>query len=156
MKLLNTDLQNNGHLIKSVSLPVEIKEYIQRENWNKIDELFQKYTSNEGFLYSFLEQFHEFSSIEFIISIRDAKNEYEEDGIWHDDGSRKMAFSLSLTEQSIEGGVLELRPKNGEITQIPTPKYGEIIIFLTGEYGFEHKILAVTKGRRIIIAGWCS
>ena len=52
-------------------------------------------------IFEFLKQFHDFNFIEFIISIRDSQNEWEEDGIWHDDGSRVFAFSLSLLNQEL-------------------------------------------------------
>src|SRR5690606_33254565 len=116
-------------------------------------------TQKDGRLYKFLQEFHDFNEIEFIISIRDSKNEWEEDGIWHDDGSRVFAFSLSLTldADSIEGGRLGVRLKETQsFLEIPTPSFGGIILFLTGLYGYEHCIHQVKAGKRVIIAGWCS
>ena len=123
-----------------------------------IDELFKKITQPDGSLFNYLKKFHDFESIEFIISLRSSNNPDEEDGIWHDDGSRLMAFSLSLTNSPPKrGGHLSFRKKESSIEdQIPTPDYGNIIIFLTGTYGFEHKTNAVLDGERLIIAGWCS
>jgi len=135
----------------------EIRELVRQENWVMLDETFKLLTSETGELTQALKRYHDFSSIEFIISIREANNEWEEDGIWHDDGSRVFAFSLSLTMDEIKGGRLGLRLiGEEEFTQIPTPGFGGIIMFLTGIYGFEHKIHKVTAGRRIIIAGWCT
>ena len=148
-----------GYKLETFPLPVELKSFVENDDWNSVDACFQKLTQQDGSLFSFLRTYHEFNSIEFIISIRDSKNEWEEDGIWHDDGSRVFAFSLSLTlnPDEIEGGRLGIRRKGEEsFLEIPTPKYGEIILFLTGIHGFEHKIHQVKKGRRVIIAGWCS
>lgn len=152
-------LFQNGFHLSCFPLDDEIKELVKNEKWPELDAEFKKLTSNDGRLFKFLNQYHDFYEIEFIIAVRDATNEWEEDGIWHDDGSRVFAFSLSLTlePERIEGGRLGIRLKGEEnYLQIPTPSFGGIILFLTGLYGFEHKIHQVKKGRRVIIAGWCS
>jgi hypothetical protein len=153
----NPETFERGYHLSYFPLSDNIRHFVQNENWIELDQEFKELTQKEGALYKFLQNYHEFQSIEFIISIRDANNDWEEDGIWHDDGSRVFAFSLSLTEDNIEGGRLGLR-RIGEdsYTQIPTPSFGGIIMFLTGIYGYEHKIHEVKKGRRVIIAGWCS
>ncbi len=159
MNLLNHNLLDQGFIQTSFTYPKELISLVEQEKWDEVDKLFLKLTSSDGELFKFLRTHHEFSSIEFIISIRDSINEWEEDGIWHDDGSRLMAFSLSLSlnPEKIEGGKLGMR-KKGEThhAEIPTPRFGEIIIFLTGRYGYEHKIHQVKAGKRVIIAGWCS
>lgn len=152
-------LMKTGFHITYFPLGEEILSMVRNENWKGLDESFRILTSQDGRLLKFLQNYHDFNSIEYILSIRDAANDWEEDGIWHDDGSRIFAFSLSLTENSLEleGGRLGVKNKREEkITLIPTPEFGGIILFLTGLYGFEHKIHQVTKGRRIIIAGWCT
>lgn len=152
-------LMNTGFHLSYFPLTEELRQWVRSENWGELDHAFKALTSPEGQLYQFLKDYHDFSSIEFIISIRDAGSEWEEDGIWHDDGSRVFAFSLSLTENAseLEGGKLGVKRKSEEeMVTIPTPEFGGIILFLTGLYGYEHKIHQVTKGRRIIIAGWCS
>lgn len=157
--LKNPELFKNGFHLSYYPLPDEVKDAVIREDWKSLDDQIKVLTSKGGGLFNFVQQFHDFNEIEFIISIRDSKNEWEEDGIWHDDGSRVFAFSLSLTlnPEEIEGGRLGVR-RRGEETflEVPTPSFGTIILFLTGIYGFEHKIHQVKKGRRIIIAGWCS
>lgn len=155
--LKKPELFINGYHLSYFSLSDEIKNLVIQEKWEELDQAFQALTSPEGQLYKTLKEYHDFQSIEFIISIRDSSNSWEEDGIWHDDGSRFFAFSLSLTLGDVKGGRLGLRQKGSESgTQIPTPSFGGLIMFLTGIYGFEHKIHAVTQGKRIIIAGWCS
>lgn len=150
-------LFQQGFHLSFFPLGDEVRELVRTENWQTLDLTFRQLTAPTGQLYHFLSQYHEFSSIEFIISIRDAANDWEDDGIWHDDGSRVLAFSLSLTTDSIEGGRLGIRQRGEEaMFTIPTPSFGGIILFLTGVYGFEHRIHRVTRGRRIIIAGWCS
>lgn len=152
-------LKKRGYLKDKIELNDTVKSAVMSNDWDLLDQEFQKLTSNNGELYKYLENYCAFTSIEFIISIRDCDNEWEEDGIWHDDGSRVLAFSLSLTNQSdlIEGGTLEIRKKGDLYSQkIPPFEFGQIIVFLTGTSGYEHKINKVTKGKRIIIAGWCS
>lgn len=155
--LKRPELFPQGYSLSYFTLGDEIRDMVQNEKWPELDGAFQDLTKKDGRLYKFLNQFHDFNSIEFIISIRDAENEWEEDGIWHDDGSRVFAFSLSLTLEAPEGGRLGVRRIGEEnFLPIPTPSFGGIILFLTGIYGFEHRIHQVTKGRRVIIAGWCS
>lgn len=155
--LKRPELFQNGYHLTYFPLSDEIKNLVISENWNELDNEFQKLTSKDGRLFKFLSEYHDFENIEFIISIRDSSNDWEEDGIWHDDGSRVFAFSLSLTMEDVKGGRLGLRSKGEEsFVQIPTPSFGGIILFLTGIYGFEHKIHQVLEGKRIIIAGWCS
>lgn len=152
-------LMNTGFHLTYFTLSEEIRNMVRDEKWEELDKSFKELTTPQGRLFQFLRTFHDFQSIEFIISIRDADHEWEEDGIWHDDGSRIFAFSLSLTENAgaIEGGRLGIKRKKEETyTMIPTPEFGGMIVFLTGLYGFEHKIHRVTRGKRIIIAGWCS
>jgi hypothetical protein len=155
--LKRPELFQNGYHLSYFPLSQEIQNFITSENWAGLDNEFQKLTAKGGRLYQFLSENHDFESIEFIISIRDATNDWEEDGIWHDDGSRVFAFSLSLTASEVTGGRLGIRRKGeDQFVQLPTPSMGGIILFLTGIYGFEHKIHQVLEGKRIIIAGWCS
>lgn len=155
--MIDDILSSQGYVITKLEIPPEITSYINDQDWKKLDQTFLNLTLPSGSLFQLLRNYATFQSIEFIISIRDASDKDQEDGIWHDDGSRLMAFSLSLTQDDVEGGILGFK-KKGQETQvyIPTPSYGEMIIFLTGVHGYEHKIYQVTKGRRIVIAGWCS
>ncbi|MBT4791377.1 MAG: 2OG-Fe(II) oxygenase [Halobacteriovoraceae bacterium] len=152
------DLNVNGFSIQQIELPDELKQAVTNNDFNLIDQIISKLVTPKGELFVFMSQFCPVKSIEHIISLRDANNEWEEDGIWHDDGSRVMAFSLSLTvdPQQVEGGILEIRKKGDkESLKISTPTYGDIIVFQTGQSGYEHKINQVFKGKRLIIAGWC-
>jgi len=152
-------LFKQGFHLTTFPLPLEVKELVINKDWEGLDKEMKSQTQKGALLYQFLKTFHDFNEIEFIISIRDASSPWEEDGIWHDDGSRVFAFSLSLTiyPEEIQGGRLGLRPKGEEsFHEIPTPEFGKIILFLTGVYGYEHKIHRLTQGVRIIIAGWCS
>ncbi len=152
-------LANEGFFKDRLTLSSATSSAVMAKDFNKVDQIFKEQTSPDGYLFKYLKQFREFSEIEFIISLRDAKNEWEEDGIWHDDGSRIMAFSLSLTYDAhcIVGGDLHIRPKGSTDASIIKPfEFGEIVVFLTGTSGFEHKIHEVKKGERLIIAGWCS
>ena len=148
-----------GFCLDFLNISQVIVECIKKNDWNIVDKEFQALTSPGGQIYQHLLSYIQFNNIEYMISIRDSENEWEEDGIWHDDGSRVLAFSLSLTLNSheLEGGHLGIR-KKGEVEyqKILTPEIGNMIVFLTGVHGFEHKIHAVTKGRRIMLVGWCS
>ncbi len=157
--LKRPELFQNGFHLSYFPLPPEVRSSVVECNWDELDRIFKDLTKKDGSLWKYLQNYHDFSVIEFIISIRDAQNDWEEDGIWHDDGSRVFAFSLSLTldPDEVEGGRLGIRRKGDDpFLEIPTPSFGGIILFLTGIYGFEHRIHQVTKGQRIIIAGWCS
>lgn len=91
---------------------------------------------------------------EFITPLRTPP---DEDGIWHDDGSREMAFSIGLNLQpkNIEGGKFLFREKGTEeYLEFPPLAWGQLLIFATGTDGFEHRVLKVTKGQRLVIAGW--
>ena len=149
-------LAQNGHILIQLDLPIIVEEAVEAENYELLDREISALTKENGLIFNTLKEFCPVNSIEHIISLRESKNDWEEDGIWHDDGSRILAFSLSLTKNTPEGGILEFRKKGeSESQKIPTPTYGTIIIFKTGIDNYEHKINAVTRGKRLIIAGWC-
>src|SRR5256885_1969036 len=121
-----------------MELPVEIRQAIEKRDWVRVDQLIQKETQPGGAIFEELQKYAEFTQIEFIISIRSSLQEPDEDGIWHDDGSRVLAFSLSLTldADAVEGGRLEMRKRTREgvsevLHSIPTPPFGTAIIFAT-------------------------
>ena len=150
-------LLNEGYFIDFISLPSDILELSASDKFDSLDKRFFELTKDDGLLFNYLKQFCPLKEIEFIISLREAQDEWEEDGIWHDDGSRMLAFSLSLTTTPPIGGVLEFRKKGlEESNKISTPAYGNIIVFKTGIDQYEHKINKVENGRRLIIAGWCT
>lgn len=141
----------------------EFGPLIAKENWFQLDQMAFKLLAQGRELRCLLENFLSFSHTEHFISIRgqlQGQNPEEEDGIWHDDGSRVLAFSLSLTlETPLEGGILQIRSKSGDsslVHSLPTPPYGQMIIFLTGVHGYEHRICKVERGRRVMLVGWCS
>jgi hypothetical protein len=156
-------IAREGHLLSQMDLPVELRHAIEKRDWVRVDQLIQIETRPGGAIFEELQRYEDFTQIEFIISIRSSLKEPDEDGIWHDDGSRVLAFSLSLTlnAEAVQGGRLEMRRRTREgvsevLHSIPTPPYGTAIIFATGHLGFEHKINRVSGGERIIIAGWCT
>lgn len=160
--LKNTDLLRTGFIKKDFPLPPEMQEALDQKDWEVLDSLIKKYLESGGLLYNELISHHLFNHTEHIIAIRQA--ETDEDGIWHDDGSRHMAFTWSLNESpdEISGGELlfckrpQVYGQRSNITTFTPPLIGTLIIFLTGEYGFEHKVNQVIKGERKTIAGWCS
>lgn len=152
----NTKLNDVGFCIVDFPLAPKVLEMLQNENWKALDDYFLEISTPGGLLRTFLEDFLDFQTLEHIIAIRSAPD--DEDGIWHDDGSRFLGFSLSLNlnPQAIVGGELLFKKKDNPHTEIIKPlPYGQMILFLSGIYGYEHMVSAVTKNKRVVIAGWC-
>ncbi len=150
-----------GYQLAAISLPSVIREQVLARDWPALDRAIALETIAGGAIFDELRKYASFSQIEFILSIRSSIDEPDEDGIWHDDGSRVLAFSLSLTlrPEAIEGGRLQIRKRGDEPFEhvtLATPPYGTMIVFATGHLGYEHKIGCVTQGERIIAAGWCT
>jgi len=146
----------NGLIETTFPLTEEILLALNAEDWQKLDSLFIDACKAQGLLWNFLQQYLDFQGLEHIIAIRSAPG--DEEGIWHDDGSRILGFSLSLTKnhESVLGGHLEIKKKDEQVgLSLKTRPLGTILIFLTGVYGYEHRVTAVQNGRRIVIAGWC-
>jgi hypothetical protein len=153
-------LKADGHCFVELKLPEEVKRSVEARDWAKLDAEIARETKSGGVIFRALSEFSKFTEIEFIIAIRSSEIAPDDDGIWHDDGSRCLAFSLSLTldPSMLEGGRLQIRklPSTVEPPGIPTPPFGTMIVFATGQAGFEHRILRVSQGERVIIAGWCT
>jgi hypothetical protein len=153
----NSDLKEHGFAVADFPLEDCVQKFIQDKDWKALDQYFLEISKTGGLLNSFLSNYLDFKMLEHIIAIRSAPG--DEDGIWHDDGSRTCGFSLSLNlaPESITGGELRFKKKDSTLPEIfPILPYGKIVIFLSGIYGYEHMVSAVTKGERIVIAGWCS
>lgn len=153
----NLELQNQGYILVDFPIESNVLEFVQNKNWLKLDQYFLDISKIDGLLRNVLSQYLDFETLEHIISIRSAPD--DEDGIWHDDGSRFCGFSLSLNSNpaDIQGGHLLFKKKESNETKIfPAQPYGKMIIFLSGLSGYEHMVSAVLKGQRIVIAGWCS
>lgn len=150
-------LENGFKILRFEGLE-HLLELSIKKDWQTLDKTFFNFTKRDSPFYSLLQEHHTFDQLEHIINHRVAEN--DEDGIWHDDGSRFMAFSVSLNPdiKSIQGGELLLRSKkNPDLIHTLGPfPFGTVALFLTGEYGFEHKVCRVLNGERTVIAGWCS
>lgn len=153
----NTQLLEQGYILTDFPLDKVVLEYVLQQNWAALDQHFLDISKKDGQLRNFLLEYLDFETLEHIIAIRRAPE--DDDGIWHDDGSRFVGFSLSLNRspESIVGGELLFKKKNADRSMtFPPQPFGKIVIFLTGIFGYEHKVNAVTSGERIVIAGWCS
>lgn len=145
---------NKGFELKQIKLPSNIDEMINNNDWATLDQWINESLSN-GLLRDELSAHIKYTKFEHIISLRAGDDPDEEDGIWHDDGSRELAFTLSLTHNEIHGGELQIRKKNSvNIETLPTQNFGGMIIFQTGQQGYEHRVLKVRSGQRLIVAGW--
>ena len=148
-------LMEQGFVKFTLPFPHDFSHAVNSCNWEVVDKLLFEYLSPNQLLHNILSEYQPFNFTEHIIAIREAAT--DEEGIWHDDGSREIAFTWSLNDdQELEGGELLFRRK-GSFPEVITPPPREtLIIFLTGKFGFEHKVNQVTKGTRRTIAGWCS
>lgn len=153
----NQILNETGFIVTDFPLDSVVLELVQNANWYELDQYFLEISKAGGQLRNFLSDYLDFKTLEHIIAIRRSPD--DEDGIWHDDGSRLLGFSLSLNRdhKKIEGGELRFKRKNSaRVHSFPPRPFGKIVLFLSGIYGYEHMVSAVTKGERIVIAGWCS
>ena len=154
----NINLNHQGHDLLDFYLDDNFKELVINKNWAKLDKCVFELTAAGSPLHQLLRLQLDFTSIEHLIAIRSAPD--DEDGIWHDDGSRILGFSLSLNLEpdNIIGGQLLFKSKENNLDPViyPPQPWGKLIIFLSGLSGYEHKVTAVSVGQRIVIAGWCS
>ncbi|MBY0515540.1 MAG: 2OG-Fe(II) oxygenase [Bacteriovoracaceae bacterium] len=146
----------DGFLVTPFPLPSGAKEFAKDQKWDELDGVMKNAVHGE--LKTYLQQFKKFSHIEHMLALRDGDNPDEEDGIWHDDGSRVLAFSWSLIFfGKPSGGTLGIRPRGTtEAIELGPFDPGTLIIFQTGIDGFEHRTSRVTHGKRLVCAGWCS
>lgn len=154
--ILNSELITSPIIELTFPVTKTLTSLVESEDWRGVDEYFLAAEKPGGELFNFMLPILEFKSIEHIISIRAPD---DEDGIWHDDGSRILGFTISLTKnpESIEGGHLCFRKKGqSDFISYSTRKFGRMLVFKTGIYGYEHMVTAVKSGKRILIAGWCS
>lgn len=159
-------LVQKGHFSEVIELPSHWREYCLNKDYDSLDRIAKLSLQQNEFLYlkikSMAKSFFEKSemSFEHILSLRIGPQDEELDGIWHDDGTRHLAFSLSLNldYQSIVGGDLLMRKKESpdQILKIKPRPFGTLTVFCTGMDGWEHKTSLVTNGTRLVLAGWLS
>ncbi len=155
-------LLENPFLVHKLELPEEFKFFVEKADYFQLNIVYEQSLKPHGFLRTFLENHCVFSDLDGIIAKREAPN--DDEGIWHDDGSRSMGFSLSLNlfPENISGGNLLIRERflysdSNDLgsTIFPPQAFGTIVLFKTGQDGFEHRVTKVTAGKRIVLAGWC-
>jgi hypothetical protein len=134
-------------------VPSNWTEAIENKDWNSLDNLAFEALGETGQLREVLAKLCPVQKIEHLISLREAP---DEDGIWHDDGSRDLAFSLALSLKPFKGDGLSLRIKgeNQSAYSLGYRPYGTLTCFLTGSNGFEHRTNQVLSGSRLVLAGW--
>lgn len=149
-------LAQHGYCLDQFDVPAPVREALRAQDWSRLDRLLATLLAPGGLLWRHLCGYSSFETVEFILSVRDAADPEQEAGIWHDDGSRRLACTLSLTEaaETLEGGTLGIRPKGGTGVFLPTPPLGGMIVYQTGYRGYEHKIHQVTAGCRVVAAIW--
>jgi hypothetical protein len=140
-------------------LPIDqflIKDWIVDQDWNRLDQYLNRHFVSNNWI---LEKAKELTGIqaeciEYILSRRTPP---DDEGIWHDDGSRKLAFTVSLTlnPAKVVGGQFSLRnKKNLQCFVYDCLPFGQGLFFPTGQGGYEHKVHAVESGDRLVFAGW--
>ena len=153
MNQVKIEYFNKGHSNFKWEVPPSWRNAIEAKDWSALDALAFEALDSEGDLRKILERFCPVHKVEHMISLRSAP---DEDGIWHDDGSRDLAFSLalSLTPFSGEGLSLRIRGDESSAYSLGYRPYGLLTCFLTGSNGYEHMTNQVLKGSRLVLAGW--
>jgi hypothetical protein len=76
---------------------------------------------------------------------------------WHDDvrDGRRLGLSVNLSEGIFEGGNLQLRDSDSFrlLADVVNTGAGDAVIFRLGD-DVEHRVLPVTSGARVALAGW--
>lgn len=150
-------IRAQGFRIFQLELPEKWREWREQENFGELDQDIAEQLKPHGLLGRLFQTIGDYQTTEHILSLRRAPD--DEDGIWHDDGSRNFAFSLGLNlrPDQIQGGELSLRKKGSLQSQKFSPlAWGEMVVFLTGVWGYEHQVSKVELGERLIAAGWLS
>lgn len=149
-------LFENGFLILDYPLPKDITTWVIAKKYLELDQYFLKECLPGSSFYNFLRAQFAFEHLEHIIAVRSSP--HDDEGIWHDDGSRQVGFSLSLNlnPNLIKGGHLYLKKRieDAPLYDFPPQPFGKLILFLTGQFNYEHRVSKVTEGERIVIAGW--
>lgn len=155
---------SKGFLKTTVEIPVSLQNLIQKGQFEEVYKEFICAMDDGQFLSNILKSLFPESykdrpfSHELMLSLRSGPQDEEEEGIWHDDSSRDLIFSLSLTRESeiVRGGHLSLRKmvNRDEVTSIATQPFGTLLFFPSGKSGWEHKISRVTSGNRLVLVGW--
>lgn len=155
--ILCPKLKKLGLVSRHFTFSKEIEEAVYQEDWNYLDKKFKQHLEGPSKIRTYLAEMAQFTSIEHLLALRKPP---DEDGIWHDDGSRTMGFSISLNlnPKLIKGGRFQLRMKGKTETlrYIIPGEFGLVTCFLTGKYGLEHRVEAVSEGKRLMLVGWCS
>lgn len=159
-----SELKQKGFKHFHPTLPIILKGLVEDKNYSELDKVAGELISQDGYLFKYIkEKFPSYfeksqHGFEYIISVREGPQDVDEDGIWHDDGSRLLAFSLSLNinPNSIKGGALLFRPRYDKeyVLSLETRPFGTLTVFATGQEDWEHKTSLVDKGTRVIMAGW--
>lgn len=155
---------SSGFLKAEVAIPLSLQNLIAEGQWECAYREFICAMEDGQFLSKALKPLFppEFSSksfdYELMLSLREGPQAEDQEGIWHDDSSRDLIFSLSLTKdyEQISGGVLSLRKyeDKNQIIEIQTQPFGTMLFFPSGKGGWEHKIGRVTSGNRLVLVGW--
>jgi len=162
---MTDNLKQLGHISIKLKLPEIWKELSLKKDYEQLDTLAKTSLLSDGLLYLQMkkmapEHFLKERSFEHILSLREGPQREDFDGIWHDDGTRFLAFSMSLNEdyKSIMGGELLMRHKSSreKIQAISARAFGTLTVFATGQDEWEHKTNLVLSGSRLVLAGWLS
>jgi hypothetical protein len=161
---LALSIKHNGFLKTQLVMSAPWHKVVQECHYAQLDRLASQSLIPGGYLFEKMNELlpsyfsRSQQKIEHIISLREGPQSIDEEGIWHDDGSRLLAFSLSLNKhyENIKGGQLSLRQKDQreEVMVIGPRPFGTLHLFCTGQDDWEHKTSRVHTGSRLVLAGW--
>lgn len=154
----------DGPCHKNLELPLSWRNYVLTKDWDALYKACLDALKDGQFLFNTLksltsENFQtELFDYEIMLAQRVGPQDEEEEGIWHDDGSRDFALSISLNPEpeNIKGGEVFVRQKSAPdvIKCLENLPWGHFWAFPTGKYGWDHRTSRVTYGNRLVLVIW--
>lgn len=158
------ELKEKGFTKGSCDLPLSWRNLIDQKDWETLYKDCLGALKDGQWLANLVKEHSKslFETEEFeweiMLALREGPQDPEDEGIWHDDGSRDFALSISLNPSptSYQGGSVLVRPKDNiqEIKELGPLPWGHYWLFATGRYGWDHRTTIVTHGNRLVLVLW--
>lgn len=162
--MMNFTRITEGPFKKSLELPLSWRNYVSKQDWDSLYEACLSALKDGQCLSNVLksltlESFQtETFDYEIMLALRTGPQDEEEEGIWHDDGSRDFALSISLNPEphTIDGGEVYVRQKQAPevVSSLENLPWGHFWVFPTGKYGWDHRTSRVNSGNRLVLVIW--